>query len=396
MFRSLYLYTRNISSLLLKKELGIVLHDLGRYNRAFFSGQTTGVDREQALEQAMEWLLLAGEHMPDQGIGSFHLVDGWSSSYPETSGYIIPTLIVYGGLTGKDKFIDQAMATADWLLSIQKESGGWQGGRINENKPEIVFNTGQIIRGMLASYANDNNEKYLNAAIKAGDWLQSVQHEGGYWKKNALMEAERVYDSYVDVPLLMLTEATGERRYAETAKRNLDWIVDKKQHDNGWFEDCDNTLKHNDRPILHTIAYTIDGLLDAGIKLNSEKYKAAAIKPAAKLKDLFLTNGYLNGRYDSGWNGSEYMIVTGCAQISIAWMKISIISKDPSYLEAAQKMNGLLVRIQNRQEKYSSNTIGALQGSFPIWGKYEPFAYPNWATKYFADALMLEQNIHQH
>ncbi len=25
-------------------------------------------------------------------MGSYHLVDGWSASYPETTGYIIPTL----------------------------------------------------------------------------------------------------------------------------------------------------------------------------------------------------------------------------------------------------------------------------------------------------------------
>jgi len=281
-------------------------------------------------------------------------------------------------------------------LSIQKDSGGWQGGRINEKKPEIVFNTGQIIRGMLSAYAFSKDEKYIQSAKRAGDWLCSVQDAQGFWEKHALMNASRVYDSYVDVPLLMLAEAINDKKFRDCAVKNLDWIVEHKQRPNGWFEDCDNTIKHNDRPILHTIAYTIDGLIDAGINLNSDKYKEAAFKSASMLKDLFLRDSFLNGRYDSNWRGSEYMILTGCAQMSIAWMKIFILNGEQDYLLAARKMIALLIRIQNNEEYATENSLGAIPGSYPIWGKYEPFAFPNWATKYFADALILEQNIHQH
>jgi hypothetical protein len=396
MLNSLYLYAKNISSLLFIRDRNVVLNDLKRYGNAFFDGSQPEVDREQALGQAMDWLVHARMAMKDGGIGSYHLVDGWSASYPETSGYIIPTMIVYGGLTGNDRFVDMAVEVADWLLSIQKDSGGWQGGRIGEGQPEIVFNTGQVIRGMLAAYAHNKGEKYLAAAVKAGNWLCSVQDQGGYWRENALMGAERVYDSYVDVPLIMLSGISGDGKYKDAAIRNLDWIIEKKQKPNGWFEDCDNTVKHNDRPILHTIAYTIDGLLDAGIQLDRADYKNAGIRAAARLKELFLRDGYLHGRYDSGWKGSEYMIVTGCAQMSIAWMKIFVLNGDKDYLNASVKMNDLLVRIQARKIHETDKTLGAVPGSFPVWGKYEPFAFPNWATKYFSDALILEQNIHQH
>jgi hypothetical protein len=30
-------------------------------------------------------------------------------------------------------------------------------------------------------------------------------------------------------------------------------------------------------------------------------------------------------------------------------------------------------------------------GSFPIWGRYAPLSYPNWAAKFFVDALLLER-----
>ena len=36
---------------------------------------------------------------------------------------------------------------------------------------------------------------------------------------------------------------------------------------------------------------------------------------------------------------------------------------------------------------------GAIPESFPCWGKYNPFSFPNWAAKYFIDALILKHKI---
>ena len=33
---------------------------------------------------------------------------------------------------------------------------------------------------------------------------------------------------------------------------------------------------------------------------------------------------------------------------------------------------------------------GGIAGSSPIWGDYSRFEYPNWAAKFFADALMMD------
>ncbi|MDV7395274.1 hypothetical protein RZS08_28055, partial [Arthrospira platensis SPKY1] len=33
---------------------------------------------------------------------------------------------------------------------------------------------------------------------------------------------------------------------------------------------------------------------------------------------------------------------------------------------------------------------GAIPGSAPIWGAYSRFEFPNWAAKFFADALIME------
>ncbi len=111
------------------------------------------------------------------------------------------------------------------------------------------------------------------------------------------------------------------------------------------------------------------------------------------LKDKFDQDGFLHGRYDQEWKGSEHMILTGCAQMSIVWQKIAHYSGNSSYAESAMRMNSLLAKLQMRKfRNESQDTLGAIQGSYLLWGRYEPFAYPNWATKYFADAMMLEEN----
>ena len=104
-------------------------------------------------------------------------------------------------------------------------------------------------------------------------------------------------------------------------------------------------------------------------------------------------DGFLNGRFDKEWKGSEHMILTGCAQMSIVWQKMAHYAGNKTYSATAKKMNSLLINLQMRGfRKENANTLGAVNGSYPLWGRYEPFAYPNWATKYFVDALMLEEN----
>src|SRR5205807_4755030 len=53
---------------------------------------------------------------------------GWVDAYPETTGYIIPTMFRYGDLTGDQDAIDRARRMLEWELSIQLPDGGFQGG----------------------------------------------------------------------------------------------------------------------------------------------------------------------------------------------------------------------------------------------------------------------------
>ena len=397
MLTSLKLYSKYFLKASLSPERKFVINDIKRFliKKDVFRQDFNFSEKEkkEVLNKAAGWLLMAQKANVDGGMGSYHLINKWSSSYPETTGYIIPTLIDFGKRYQRPEAIESAVKAADFLLKIQKKSGGWQGGRINENKPEIVFNTGQVIRAMVAAYQFSCKRKYLEAGVKAGQWLSEIIHPEGFWQTHALMNRARVYETFVDVPLLQLYKIAGEDQFRKTATSNLDWVIRDKQLENGWFEDCDNTVKRNDKPILHTIAYTIDGLIDSGLILKEDKYIEAAVTGAVKLRNLFLSKGFLNGRYDRNWTGTEYFLCTGGAQMAIIWLKLFQKYGDDAYLEAARRMIDLLIFIQSRNFSERPDTLGAVPGSFPIWGRYEPFAFPNWATKFFCDALMLEEEV---
>jgi hypothetical protein len=59
------------------------------------------------------------------------------------------------------------------------------------------------------------------------------------------------------------------------------------------------------------------------------------------------------------------------------------------YREYADKLVDYLKSLQLSSSEDPA-VVGALAGSFPLFGGYMRAGYPNWATKYLLDALMLQ------
>lgn len=393
MLRSLQRYTRYfIATIFARKERYLLWRNATSFyvTRSYRTKHFSVEQKNKAMHAAANWLVQNQQFQADKGFSTYYIVGGHTSSYPETSGYIIDSLFDYMQAYNQPALKESLLACANWLVSIQKPGGGWQAGYIESQQPEVVFNTGQVIRGLLKAYEVSGEQAYLRACVRAGDWLVSIQEHDGSWQTQASMHAKRTYDSYVSAPLVSLYKVTGNEAYRLAAEKNCYWIIDTQQQPNGWFVNADNTIQYNHRPILHTIAYTVDGLLDCGLALQNDVFITSAKKTADHILSLFREKKALNGRYDGAWQGSQYMICTGCAQMSIVWSKLYRHTGDEKYRSAVLAMNDQLVLIQSLTSGMGTAVAGALQGSYPLWGRYEPFAFPNWATKYLLDALMLE------
>jgi uncharacterized protein YyaL (SSP411 family) len=343
----------------------------------------------QALESAIQWLATSQDKVGNGGVGSYEFY-GWTPGFPEVTGYILPTMWDCRHVLAREDLADRAVRMADWELGIQKEGGGWEGSVEGAKQPPLVFNTGQVVRGLLRTHQETGEARYLEAAVRASDWIVENQEEDGSWVLANFLQMKRVYDSYVTPPLAQMAAQTGNDAYAHAAARHGEFVL-RHQHANGWFELCDNTPYFNDMPTPHTICYTIDGLLDSGELLGREDFVAAATKAADAFMRRISPSGLLLGRFDEEWRAhARWSCLTGCAQLGIIMMKLFARTAEERYRDAARRLVDFLIYMQ-RLNGVGPNRRGALPGSYPIWGPYAPLKYPCWATKFLIDLLLLTE-----
>jgi uncharacterized protein YyaL (SSP411 family) len=202
------------------------------------------------------------------------------------------------------------------------------------------------------------------------------------------MEHVHVYNTRTAWALLKIDQVARGDKYRFGARRNLDWVLNQQTSD-GWFHNA--SFEGHEPPLTHTLAYTIEGLLEAGKLLANNRLIVAARLTADALKDR--QDGYLRGNYQSGWQTkATWSCLTGNAQMAIVWLNLYKITDDISYLQAATAANEFLKRVQSCTSN-SPGVRGGIPGSYPIYGDYGHYLFLNWAAKFFADSLMLEEKI---
>lgn len=271
----------------------------------------------------------------------------------------------------------------DYLLRLQLENGAFPGG-YEAPRFAYVFDTGQIIFGLVALFRAFSTPKYLSGASKAGDWLAEVQSADGRWNNFDHAKAARAYHARVAWALCVLGYETGNPTFIAAARRSLDWIL-VQQRPSSWYASAE--LRGSSHPVTHTIAYTIEGMLESGITLDHEPYITGAIIAAEALLRVQHSDGSLDGAFDSDWRPmTRSVCLTECAQMSLVWSRLYEFTGATKYRLAALRADQFLMRAQVMTGRHPN--IGAIKESVPFWGSYERFWYPNWATKFFADALM--------
>ncbi|MBK9153711.1 MAG: hypothetical protein IPM25_05775 [Chloracidobacterium sp.] len=349
---------------------------------------------ERVLPELIAWLGRAQDNSrpKDDGVArDYSLIRGWSSSYPETTGYIIPTLIEYSRRTGDKEARDRARKMLDWLVSIQFPEGGFQGSVIGANVvTPVTFNTGQILMG-LTSGTLEFGDQYRDPMKKAADWLVETQDPDGCWRRHRTPFAEptdKAYETHVAWGLFEAARLEPESRYAEAAIANVRWAI-SLQKPNGWFSDC--CLSDPNRPLTHTIGYALRGVVEAFRFSNEVEFLESAVRTADALLGARRRDGALPGRLNRNWQArADWTCLTGNVQIAACWFFLYDLTGDRRYLEAARAANAYVRRTVSLSG--SDDVRGAVKGSFPISGGYCTYEYPNWATKFLADSIMLEQD----
>lgn len=353
-----------------------------------------GTDLEH-LQATMSWLSAAQDATVDQGVSAFYdvRVGSWGPSYPETTGYIIPTFLDYAAQYESEIYRDRALRMADWLLPLQLESGAFPIGPLwpDWDRIPIVFDTGQIIQGLVRAYTETSCQDYIESAHRAGNWLVDIQDEDGCWRKFTSQGFVHTYNVRAAWALLQLSQATQDGRQKAGAIRNLTWALTQQMED-GWYQNAG--FMPDEDPLTHTIVYTIEGILEAGLLLAEDRLIESGRRAADHLLQRQIQDGYLRARYGERWRShTDWSCLTGTAQMALVWQRLYEYFGEKAYLDAANSANHYL---KQRQPRHSDlpGVIGGVAGSYPIYGGYEPYRNLNWAAKFFADSLLLAERLH--
>jgi len=355
------------------------------------------------VNAAVDWLVRAQDATNDGGVSRGYNAAwdpyfgprGWQASYPETTGYIIPTFFDLGEKLGRPDLRARAIRMADWEIEVQLDSGAVQGGTIGEQDPPrpAVFNTGQVILGWLRAHEETSCEDYLEAARRAGGYLCGMQDDDGDFRagQSAFARAEyRTYNTRVGWALCQLGKYCGEPEYLRAGIRSIEFGM-SQQLPNGWFKN--NCLDDPAHPLLHTISYATRGILEAGMLLGREYFVESALKTARALAERQRANGRLAGRFADDWtDAADWDCLTGDAQLGIIWWKLGAHTGQEDLQERARRVCAFLMRSQNRSTT-DLGIRGGIKGSFPFDGEYGRYQTLNWATKFFLDVMVLAVDL---
>jgi hypothetical protein len=371
----------------------IVVRDVVRRPRRA-EGLLPSTDDRIALTAA--WLRRAHDATADGGISwGYHLGRGWAATYPETSGYLIPTLLTLAATGGEEGDRARAGRVAEALLRVQRPSGAFPGGVLGVGaNPDSAFNSAQILDGLAAFHAADGDPGVFAAARRTAAWLVATQDADGAWRSHAYRGLPVTYMSHGSCWLARFGVAHRLRDVVAAAERHLDWVLSQRDPATGWFDRTGFTARvHKERiGVTHTIAYTIRGVLELGLALDRHDAVDAALTAAEGVRGTVERLGRLPAILDHQWRTrSGATCLTGNAQMALVWRRLAAEVGSSAAFQAAATRCLVAVAASVSGADPNPGVRGGVPGSAPIWGAYLPYVFPNWAAKFWLDALLVER-----
>lgn len=314
-----------------------------------------------------------------------HPVGGWAEAYPETTGYIIPTLLQAEKQLGIS-LKSYVQSCIYWLSEEVQMSSGAFPSLYSGNEKESLFNSAQIALGFLAYTEHfPSDEKILLSELDLLNWfVENVDKVDAdiHYKKDFVPS----YYTRVVWPCLLLAKKYKHRVLKDKAFHLLDVIINRSLGEGDFPRDAGFS---GDKAFSHTIAYTIRGLLEINeLYPNEEREEILNRLVQGQMKAIDEAGGKMAGSYDLNWKGDySFRCLTGEYQWAIIFLRMYGREGEQVFLQYAERL---------LEEDFSSNIlfpIGAVYGSKPFWKSYMRFKAPNWAAKFGLDALLLHKKL---
>jgi hypothetical protein len=343
---------------------------------------------DEHLLAAERWLCRAQDAAEVGGVSyGYSIKGGWRPPYPETSGYIATTFFRLAQ-NREPAYADRAQRLLRWLLTVQNPDGSFSNPRYSAQG--LVFDTGQILFGLVRGHELSGDPALLQSAQRAAGWLVGVADGQGLWTRNEHLGTPHVYNTRTAWALLRMNQVEFDPARETIARRNLDWAV-AEQQPSGFFAHC--AFSPGLDPFTHTIAYTARGLLESGLLLGERRYLDAALHCADATAPLLRADGHLPSTVTTGGRPSATSCcLTGNCQFATVWARLHASGISRAYAEAVRHALDYVMSTQDLDTD-DLNVRGGIKGSQPVWGHYAFMSYPNWATKFFVDAMWMRKGL---
>ncbi len=335
---------------------------------------------KSSLVRAINWLKTS-ECKTGGSAANFSYLTGWTRAYPETTGYIIKTLLDYHKSFHDRESFEMAFRFGKWLLSIQNIDGSWNGGLYPNKKPQqSIFNTGQIIIGLVALNEVSEENIWKDSIHRATTWLAQNVNNQGLWEIGHYNDFNPTYYTRVAWPMLLANQVLKEELISKRALMVLD-NMSSRLLSNGSFQYWG--FKTDQPAFTHTIAYSIRGFIESSLLIQDwdryAKYTEPAMDRLYRLSEIH--GGRLPGYIDNEWRvKGDFTCLTGNAQVAYCFFLMFNRQSDLRFVNAGTRLLEYNISKQSRS--------GAIAGSSPIYSKYMRMRYPNWAAKFHADAII--------
>src|SRR5439155_22668523 len=140
-------------------------------------------------------------------------------------------------------------------------------------------------------------------------------------------------------------------------------------------------------PVLHTMVYVLEGFLMAYQLTGENEWLEVLLRSAEPLRKIQLQRDVvLRSQYNAELKVTNpEKCIPGLAQWAGLCLRLHDLTPNARWLEAAQLA---IYYLKSKQLRGKGILRGALPASVPLWGHYHPLMLPNWAVKFFADALL--------
>lgn len=342
------------------------------------------------LDAAIDWLVRSiaagGGNASSKG---YRFLKGWMPPYPETSGYIIPTLLALSRGRNQPRLADTALAIGRWLASIQRDDGGFTGYEVGAAAEPDVFDTGMILLGFNALLHAERRE-FEEPARRAAAFLAGCMDPNGCFVRQMSHDIVHAYNVRSAWALMAFGRLADDQRLVDRAADCARWTIGR-QNEHGFY--LDNNFKPGGNANTHGTAYVMRGLLMVH-GLNGDPACLASVRRAAdEVCRLIEAHAWIAAELGTDWSYlSSHICLTGYAQLAIILYRLFVMSGEERYQRTADR---LLAEVARRQALDSTGAPwhGAIAGSFPIYGRYAPLQYPNWATKFFIDGILAQRLV---